>query len=278
MIYNFKGIEFHVDNGLYRQLEKVKVKNLKKKDNHKLILVCGHPGVGKSVLTMQMAAVADDKFSVENMAFTKNQMTQKLKTKPGSALIFDEAFRGISSRNTMDKEQKALLQMLYEIRQLNQCIFFATPSFFRLDEAVAVELADALVYVYKSGKSRRFKFFNKRKKDQLYYKAKKFKSYGLVGTGLRGKFYNHYVIPEDLYRRQKFESLFGKLDDSDKGDPRVEKARYREAQLFAALVKVGGSYGKAIKLAKLANLTLDKSTIHGKIARYPDLMQVVVAQ
>ncbi len=219
MIVESNGIKFGMDNRLYNQLQSFTIKALKKKDNNKIFLVCGDTGIGKSAFTNQMGAVCDPKFSLKNIQFTIEEMKDGLRSLINQSVIFDEAFRGASGRSTMSKGQKELLQMLYEIRQLNQIIFLVAPSFFRLDEAIAVELADGMFYVYKTRDNRRaFRMFNKKKMVDLYYKAKKVrKSYALIPTMVNGRFPDTYVVNEQQYRRKKFKSLhYGKDNIEDK--------------------------------------------------------------
>lgn len=251
MIHKFNGQEFFVDNRIYGELQKFTTKAMKKKDNNKIILVCGDTGVGKSAFTFQMSSVLDPNFSLKNIQFTTDEMKEGLKNLHNQVVIFDEAFRGASGRNTLSKPQKELLEMLYEIRQLNQIVFLVAPSFFRLDEAIAVELADALFYVHKTGNGRRaFRMFNKKKMVDLYYKAKKIrKSYALIPTMVNGRFPDTYVVDEKQYRAKKFDSLFRKKDEKKAG----EKKEITTDQV-KHILKLNANLTKPLPIPQLAYL------------------------
>ncbi len=273
MIHTSNGQKFYVNDKLNAQLQKFTVDQLKKKDNNKLFLVCGDTGIGKSAFTFQMSSVIDPDFGLKNIQFTTAQMQEGLKTLPNQAVVFDEAFRGASGRNTMNKTQKQLLQMLYEIRQLNQCVFLVSPSFFRLDEAIAVELADAMFYIYKirNSKRRAFRVFNNKKKNMLYYRAKKYKkSYALVKSLFNGTFPKTYVVDDMEYRKRKFESLVAMENPlSEHKQKVVRELKEREAKLWTYVVKTAGSYGKAAKAIKAHGIDLTKARIHDKIREHP---------
>ena len=280
MIHNSNGHDFFVNDKLFEAMQKFTTKRMKKKDNNKIFLFCGDTGVGKSSFAFQLASVLDPKFSIDNIHFTVDEMKEALKTRVNRVVIFDEAFRGASGRNVMGKDQKELLQMFYEIRQLNQIVFLISPSFFRLDEAIAVELSDIMFYVHKSKSGRRsFRVFNNKKKNKLYYRAKKGqKSYRLVPTMFNGNFPNTYVVAEDEYRQKKLDSLFKKKAStlgSPKKDNYHERLKDREPRLWATLVKHAGSYGEAVRLAKEAGIVITRSTIHEKIAEKPELLPLV---
>lgn len=204
------GQKFYVENRLYGQISRFTTAQLKKKDNNKIFLVCGDTGVGKSAFAFQMAAACDPHFGIENIQFTTDEMKNALRTMHNKAIVFDEAFRGASGRNVMGKAQKELLEMFYEIRQLNQVVFLVAPSFFRLDEAIAVELSDGLFHISRTKSGRRaFRLFNRKKKDQLYYYAKRGKkSYATVPSMVNGNFPKTYIVSDADYREKKFNSLY----------------------------------------------------------------------
>ncbi len=282
-MYESNGQRFYVDKKLFETLSKFKVENLKKKDNNKIFLVCGDTGVGKSGFSFQASAIIDKNFSMKNISFTNKQFKENLKNNINAANVHDEAFRGASSRNVMSKGQKGLLENLYEIRQLNQAIFLNSPSFFRLDEAIAVELSDAMFYIYKLANGRRaFKVYNKKKKENLYYRAKRYKkSYEIVYTGFKGLFSDNYVVNEVEYRKRKFEAtMTDEVNEvkKDKNEDKINEMKETEAKLYAGLVKATGSYGNTKKLLKEIGLDINKGRIHDKIAPRPLLQRFVQSQ
>lgn len=241
---------------------------MKKKDNNKIFIVCGDTGVGKSALTFQLAKVVDPDFGLKNIQFTTIEAANALKTLKNQAIIFDEAFRGMSGRNVMGKAQKELLGMLYEVRQLNQIIFLVAPSFFRLDEAIAVELSDALIHVHKTGSGRRgFRIFNRKKKDNLYYYGKKGrKSYNLVPSMFNGTFPDDYVVNGQDYRKKKFNSLHATVDVTSMSKTEA-KLKDQRNKLVVFVYSQEKTYGKTEARLKEMGVPLVKSRIHEIIAQ-----------
>lgn len=269
MIHHTKFKDFYVANNLYKQMIKFHVKRLKKKDNNRLFLVVGDTGIGKSAFANQMASIVDPDFTEKNIQFTNAQMIEGLRTLHNKSVIFDEAFRGASGRNVMSKDQKKILEMFYEIRQLNQCVFLCAPSFFRLDEAIAVELSDAMFHIYKSKNGRRgFRMFNKKKKYHLYYKGKRMgKSYTLVPSMFNGNFPNTYVVDEKIYRKRKFDSLYGEeAIPESKIDTQMRKERDVAVQ---SLRDVTGSIRNAVKAMDEHGGGLKKSRVQEICAQNP---------
>lgn len=283
------GVTYSVDRRLYNAIKEFNVENLKKTDEFKIFLVCGAGGSGKSAFANQMCALLDKQFGLKNLGFTTSQFKKILMDIPHGAVSFDEAYRGVSRRNTLGKKQKELLQMFYEVRQLNQVIFLCTPSFFSLDEAIATELSHGMFYIYKrkvkgkkNGKKKRvfYKFFNRKKKEKLFQLSKKYgRKYNLVHTNFKGPVpTNTYVVPEAEYRKYKFESLYAAENEGDtavKGGQTRYDSNDREARLWAALVKLSGSYVNAQKAAKIVGLDLNRGTIYDKVAQKPELLAVV---
>lgn len=273
VLVNRLGVRFSVDRRLYNEITKFSVENMKKEDSFRIFLVCGLGGSGKSAFANQMCALLDQKFNIGSVGFTTPQFRGVLMTKLNHAVTFDEAYRGISGRNTLGKEQKKLLRMFYEIRQFNQVIFLCTGSFFRLDEAYAVELSDGMFLIYKrkrknGSKERCFKYFNRKKKLRLFYLSKKQgKNYNLVHSTFKGKITtNTYVIPEEVYRKKKLDSILE--SDEDPVDAPVED-KYKER--FAVLSKKMADefkfgYTDQEKLLIGHKLPLSESVI-GRLAR-----------
>jgi len=267
------GAKFFATDRLYRALSRSHVSELKKRDNNKIFIVCGETGIGKSVFTNQCCAIVDPNFDLKNIQFTTDEMIDYLSLLKNSAISFDESFRGASSRNTMNKSQKKILEMLYEVRQLNQVIFFVAPSFFRLDEAIALELSDGLFYVYKQKGGRRgWKFFNRKQKEQLYRIGTKkgSKNYNAVYTKFKGNFPNNYVVDEAEYRKKKFDSLHKPKESDKKKDPKdkiIEDKRDREARLWKSLLSTAGTFEKAREIAKQNGIEISSPGIHQKIQK-----------
>ena len=91
----------------------------------------------------------------------------------GSVIIFDEAFRGLSSKATRSKVNKAIVEALMEVRQRSLTIFIVLPTIFLLEIYAAVFRSEALFHIYKSRDGKRcYKIYNYEKKKQLYLRGK----------------------------------------------------------------------------------------------------------
>lgn len=202
------GVEFYIDGKLRKQLDKVK-KKVEQKDEDFFFSVDGGEGSGKSVLTMQLAKYLDPTFCLDRLVFDPNQFREAIiNAKKGQAVVFDEAFRGLSSRGALTEINKLLVALMMECRQKNLYVFVVMPSFFLLDKYVALWRAKGLFHVYRrQGKRGFWVFFNQKKKKILYLKGKATYSYDQPRSTFRGRFLNQYTIDEKEYREKKKKAL-----------------------------------------------------------------------
>ncbi len=267
------GVKYSVDNNLYREIMKFNADKMKETDSYRIFLVCGLGGSGKSAFANQMCALLDRKFNIGSIGFTTNQFKGVLLSKINHAVSFDEAYRGISGRNSLGRDQKQLLRMFYEIRQFNQVIFLCTNSFFRLDEAYAVEISDGMFLIYKNKRKggrieRCFKYFNRKKKAKLFYLSKKVgKNYNLVKTNFKGKVTtNTYVVSDEIYRKKKLDSISepDEITGDELKDDRYKKISGVLSEKLAKSFDFG--YTKQEHLLTQHKIKIDESFL-GKIAR-----------
>lgn len=186
--------------------------------------VDGYEGAGKSVLAMQCAKFCDPSFTVDRVVFTPKEFQNAINnSEKYQAVVYDEAYTGLSSRATMTSINRALTGMLAEIRQKNLFVFVVMPTYFDLDKYVALWRSRALIHVYTGDKFKRgnFAFFNKDKKKYLYIKGKKFYSYSCAKPNFIGRFTNYYVVDEEEYRKRKAKAL--KREDAQKEDSDFQK-------------------------------------------------------
>ena len=163
---------------------------------------------GKSVFAQQMALYLDNDFIMSRIVFTPSEFEKKVKeAKKGQAIIYDEAYSGLSSRQAMSSINRTLVSMLTQIRQKNLYIFIVMPCFFELDKYPAIWRSRGLLNVYTKGFNRGyFGFYNFDRKKILYLKGKKFYQYS-VKPNFRGCFTKKYVVDEKAYRKLKNEAL-----------------------------------------------------------------------
>lgn len=127
-------------------------------------------------------------------------------------VLFDEAFRGMSSKGVLSKENRRLVQALMEMGQNNIVMFIVSPSFFLLELYPAILRTNALFHIKKDKKSgkRLVRIFNYQKKAKLYQIGIR-KGWGYsIPTKQRVNFYNVYPNGKDFewrYRLKKQLSL-----------------------------------------------------------------------
>lgn len=174
------NISYALDKKLQKMWDKLKDKGLEKLNEDRVYLCDGREGTGKSTFVFQQAKYINPNFDINDICFKPNDFVNKIRTAPkGSVIVFDEAFRGLSSKSTRSKTNKAIVEAMMEVRQRNLIIFIVLPTIFLLELYAAVFRSEALFHVYKlkqamaSGrKLRAFKIYNYVKKKQLYLRGK----------------------------------------------------------------------------------------------------------
>lgn len=197
----------------------------------------GNEGSGKSVKAMQDAKYCDHDFDIDKLAFTPRQFRKLVLSSPKySAVVYDEAYTGLSSRATMSLINRALVGMLTEIRQKNLFIFVVLPCFFDLDRYVALWRSRVLIHIYTHEGFKRgyFSFFNSDKKKDLYLQGKKLYSYYKPEPNFRGRFTDYYVVDHTVYKRLKRDAANKREDDRLK----VEIVKEQQHLMFQRLVEV----------------------------------------
>lgn len=162
------------------------------------------------------------------------------------AINFDEAFRGMSSKGALSKENKHLTAALMEMGQNNLVLFVTSPSFYLLELYPAVLRTNALFHIKKDkhGKRRMFSVFNYKKKAQLYQIGVR-KGWGYpMHTRQKGYFFNIYPGGKDFELRYRFKKQMA-LREID----REEKSTHKWKKQRDAAIKV---------MSKVCNLTYDE--------------------
>jgi len=209
------NLSYHVAKQLRIKWDKLRKGKLQKKDEDRCYIVDGREGTGKSVFTLQQAKYVDPTFDVDRICFTPDEFLKQIREAPeGGCIVFDEAFRGLSSKGSQSKINKMIVQAMMEMRQRNLIVFIVLPTIFLLELYAAVLRSNALFHVYKDKKGQRaFKTYNYQKKSILYnYGKKKGFSYSTPKVSVKdtgGRFYNIYSVSEKEYRKKKLESLQG---------------------------------------------------------------------
>ena len=100
---------FWMDGILKANLDSAKT--LIKEDWDFLYVIDGEVGCGKSVFAQQMAYyVSDGKFKLEQVCFSAGQFREAvLNAEKYEAIVFDEAFRGLSGRSSLSQTNKHIV-------------------------------------------------------------------------------------------------------------------------------------------------------------------------
>ncbi len=225
---------YYMDGYLQQNLTRAKERI--KEDWDMVGVYDGYEGSGKSVKAMQDCFYMDHSFDLSRVCFTSNEFQTAVgEAKKGQAVLYDEAFTGMSSREAMGRINRSLMKMLAEIRQKNLFLAITMPTFFDLDKYAALWRSRYLVHVYTDKNSKRgyFAFYNQDRKKSLYVTGKKFYNYYKPHPNFRGRFLQEYVVDEKAYRKKKADSLAKRTKDE------VEERMRKEvqAELFARLVE-----------------------------------------
>jgi hypothetical protein len=127
-------------------------------------------------------------------------------------VIFDEAFRGMSSKSSLSGTNKKIVEALMEVRQNNLIVFIVSPSFYLLELYPAVLRSKALFHVVKEKgtRLRYVRIFNYEKKAKLYQLGVR-KAWGYpVKTRVKVRFFGAYPGGDEFearYRKKKRDSL-----------------------------------------------------------------------
>ena len=226
------GVEYAMDVRLKKNLDTKVIPNLTKKDKDCVIVVDGKEGSGKSTLAMQMGVYVDHSFTLKRLVFSPEDFRSAIiSAKKGQCIIYDEAFTGFSSRNSLSPINRVLVSLAMQMRQKNLFVIIVLPTIFLLDKYMAIFRTRALIHVYESsGRRGYFRIFNARKKQQLILKGQKTMSYNHKGlyTRFKGRFYGKFALGgpevEKEYRKNKEKAL----SDSEKTTMSSAQVRFKE--------------------------------------------------
>ncbi len=216
----------YMDGYLKKNLDQAK--KVIKKDWDMIFCVDGYEGSGKSVLAQQCAYYCDNTIDIDRITFTPQEFIDAInKASKFQAVVYDEAYGGMSSRAAMSEVNRSLMAVLAEIRQKNLFVFIVLPCFFELDKYAAVWRSRALLHVYTGDDFQRgfFSFYSQDRKKSLYVLGKKFYSYRQPPCNFHGRFTKGYVVDEESYRIKKNATLKARSEQ----EPEPETSGYKKA-------------------------------------------------
>ena len=269
------GQKYHLDPKTQAVWDDLKDGKVAKFDEDRFYIVDGHEGSGKSLFTIQQAAYIDptvlddeDGKLMPRICFTSDEFLHAIRNTKSTlshtkVVIWDEAFRGMSSKSALSGINKKIVQALMEARQNNLIVFIVSPSFYLLEFYPAVLRSKALFHVVKEKKSRKryVRVFNYRKKATLYQIGVR-KGWGYpLKTNVRVRFFNIYPGGDSFearYRRKKRDSL--------RADEKTEKSTHKWKKQRNAAIKIlkkeGKTYEEIVNLLKEEGIKVGVTTLH----------------
>lgn len=150
----------------------------------------------------------NNEFTLNNICFKGEDLIEKSFEVPKySVIILDEGDDLVE--HYWSKLAKNLRRFFRKCGQLNLFLILIIPDFFELPRPYALTRSICLMDVHFYGKFQRgfFKFYNFKRKRELYLKGKKLANYDAVGDNFEGRFANTYTVPEQEYRKRKQKDL-----------------------------------------------------------------------
>lgn len=184
-----------------------------KGNQDRVYCIDGREGSGKSTLALQFAHYLDPHFSINKIVFKAEDFENVIREVPKySAVVFDEAFNGLSSKGALSQQNKKMIRLLMECRQRNLFVFIVLPSIFLLEKYVAVFRSQCLFHVYAAQgyiNRRYYKLYNYSDKKILYIKGKPLMDYRYPRIRMTYRFYGKtpMSVDQDLYVKKKLEAF-----------------------------------------------------------------------
>lgn len=245
---------FSADKKLIHICNKFK-NSVQNADNDKLIIIDGAEGSGKSVFAMQVAKLLNENFSLNDIVFNPTDFIDRINNaKKHQVIVFDEAYTGLSSRQSLSQVNKVLVSHMMQMRQKNLFVIIVLPTIFMLEKYCSMFRSDCLFHInkLKKGNRRKWRLYNRKNKKLLLLHGSKTMSYSYPKImSFRGFFPNTYVVNEDEYRKMKEEALM-------KGDRNEPNNKYKEQRdLLLGYIKdsEGISYNRLAELLQCIGFT-----------------------
>lgn len=199
---------YYMDDRLRENLDELKQK-VKAKDEDMVIVIDGFESDGKSVFGLQIARFLDEDFNLDRVCFDAKSFADAVdNASKGQCIVFDEAFKGLSSRASMSEVNNLLVSRMMQMRQKNLFVIIILPTIFMLDRYVALFRSKALFHVYRyQGQRGYWILFNRQKKKMLYLLGKKTFDYSRPRSNFGGRFTDYYCVPQQEYRDKKMKAL-----------------------------------------------------------------------
>ncbi len=203
---------FYIPPEIKAMFEKSKIA-VKKYDQDRVFIVTGAEGSGKSLLAKQFGYILNKTITLDDVCFTYEELEKRIRQKERyGVVILDEGNRGLSSRSALSKQNKKLLSLIQEMRQLNLFFIICIPSVFLIEKYIVLHRATALFHtaIYRKDFTKRYyKVYNRKNMKLLYLFGQKYMSYSKPKIYKKYRFYGKPIptIDEEEYKRKKLESF-----------------------------------------------------------------------
>jgi len=268
---------YHIAPKLAGHWDKVSLEKIKKRNSDRVYIVDGRERSGKSTWAIQQMGYLDpeafetpEKF-LSRICFTADQFNDAVRNTKNGVVIFDEAFRGMSSRAALSKVNKLIIQTLMEMGQNNNIVFLVLPSIFRLDMYAAVERSDGLIHISEIKKKervmRKWQWWNRNDKNTIYQIGIK-KGWGYTKkTRFNGSFGGKFPGGKEFrkaYDKKKYDTFVGN-EEKDIWKLYEKSPEFKRDKTYFNLYQSGKSYGQ------IAEFTGEsKCVVHRAVHKYAD--------
>jgi len=252
---------YHVDKRLQRHWFRHSLKVMKQKNVDRVYIVDGRERIGKSSFAIQQMCflepelLEDKEEFIKRICFTAEEFNKVVRETQNGVVVFDEAFRGLSSRASLSKINKKLIQTLMEMGLNNNIVFIVLPSIFLLDIYPALLRSDGLFHIIEDKKTKRRAFYcyNRSDKNKLWQKGAR-KGWYYPNPKMRGRFYGIFPQSEkykefgDIYDKKK-QDVFKREEEEEQKIPRI---KFDRKQIALNLKEKGYSIRE---IGKIMNMT-----------------------
>jgi hypothetical protein len=259
-VVEVSGQSYHMNDNLIKKWNNLKSGKLKKIDKDRAYVVDGRERSGKSLFTVQQSAEIDEEViedQKDGVVLPRIPMGNAKSWEDNSewrtkVIIDDEAFRGMSSKSVLSKENKKLGQAMMEMGQNNLVLFIVSPSFFLLELYPAVLRTNALFHIKedKNSGKRIVRIFNFRKKAMLYQIGIR-KGWGYnIKTKMNANFYNIYPGGKDFEWRYRLKKQLSLREIEVKEEKEEDKWKVERDLMIKGLYSEINSFRKLSKKLK----------------------------
>jgi len=278
-VVNIGGVEYGIADPLKKRWDKIKDGQLFKTDQDRVYVVDGRERSGKSVFTFQQACYIDPSLvgDLSRVCFSAEEFLSAVKKTNSSAtetkcIIFDEAFRGLSSRTALSKINKKIIQALMEVGQKNLVLWIVLPSIFMLDLYPAMLRSNALFHIKKEQASsqRAFYVYSYKKKGQLYQAGVRKGWTYAIKTRNKGRFSKKMPGGDDFdrkYRAKKLKAINESENVIDKAEESSKFMKQRDLMVYDLVENRGLSQQKASDHLNKLGITLSQRMISEILAK-----------